>query len=97
MVESVTLLLVHSPLVGPLSWELTAARMRSNGQRVVVPSLVAVVDDGPPYYWKLAETAARALDAVGAGGPVVLVGHRGAGGLLPAIAQLVGDDARGAV
>ncbi|MEV0705704.1 alpha/beta fold hydrolase [Saccharopolyspora sp. NPDC050389] len=91
------LLLVHSPLVGPLTWELTATQLRHEGQRVVVPSLTAVVDDHPPYYRSLAEAAARALDTDGSHGPVVLVGHSGAGALLPAIAEVVGDDARGAV
>ncbi|WP_407925052.1 alpha/beta fold hydrolase [Amycolatopsis pittospori] len=89
-----TLLLVHSPLVGPLTWESTATCLRDEGWSVVVPSLTAVVEDGPPYYRKFAESAARALDS---GGPVVLVGHSGAGALLPVIAEVAGDDVRGAV
>lgn len=88
--EPLTLMLVHSPLVGPLTWEFVAAHLRNEGWRVVVPSLTA---DGPPYYQGFAESAAGALD----GGPVVLVGHSGAGALLPAVAEAVGDDVRGAV
>ncbi|MCI2419839.1 alpha/beta fold hydrolase [Saccharopolyspora sp. K220] len=97
MVEPITLLLVHSPLVGPLTWDLEATSLRHGGQRVVVPSLAAVADDGPPYYRNFAAAAARALEVAGSNGPVVLVGHSGAGALLPAVAGVVGDDARGAV
>lgn len=92
-----TLLLVHSPLAGPLTWEPAAAQLRHEGRRVVVPSLTNVVAGPPPYHRRLAEAAARALDEGGRRGPVVLVGHSGAGALLPAIAEAVGDDARGAV
>lgn len=92
MAEPLTLLLVHSPLVGPLTWELTASYLRRGCRHVVVPSLAAVADGGPPYYRKFAEAAAHGLV-----GPVVLVGHSGAGPLLPAIAAVLGDDARGAV
>lgn len=97
MAEPLTLLLVHSPLVGPLTWELTASQLRRRYRRVVVPSLAAVADGGPPYYRKFAEAAAHGLVAEGNSGPVVLAGHSGAGALLPAIAAVVGDDARGAV
>jgi Alpha/beta hydrolase family len=91
---SATLLFVHSPVVGPATWSATADVLRQHGFRCVVPSLTATVDAGPPYYWKLAETAACALDG---GGPVVLVGHSAAGPVLPAIADAVRSDARAAV
>lgn len=91
------IVLVHSPLVGPMSWELTAERLRKKGHRVVVPSLAEAVDGGPPYYRRLAGAAASALDADGHHGGVVLVGHSGAGALLPVIAEALGDRVRGAV
>lgn len=97
MVKSFTFLLVHSPLVGPLTWESTATCLREQGQRVVVPSLAAAVDEGPPYYRACAEAAGRVVDGHGRRGPVVVVGHSGAGALLPAIAEVVGPQARGAV
>ena len=40
------LVLVHSPLVGPLTWEPVAERLRSAGRMVVVPSLAGVTDGG---------------------------------------------------
>ncbi len=94
MVDGQTMLLVHSPLVGPMTFEPTAAALRRRGQRVVVPSLAGIADGDPPYYRRLARAAVHepAID-----GPVVLVGHSGAGALLPTIAELVNGDVRGAV
>ena len=91
------LVLVHSPLVGPLTWEPVAARLRRAGRVVVVPSLAGVIDDGPPYYRRLAgrvadEVAGACTDeAAGAcaGSRVTLAGHSGAGALLPAIAEAI--------
>ncbi|GAB3451328.1 hypothetical protein GCM10027570_27750 [Streptomonospora sediminis] len=91
------IVLVHSPLVGPLTWDPTAAHLRDKGHRVAVPSLTAVADEGPPYYRKFTEAAVSALGGEENNGRVVLVGHSGAGPLLPAIAEAVGDGVRGSV
>src|SRR5580658_7391758 len=81
------LVLVHSPLVGPLTWEPVAKRLRSAGRVVVVPSLAGVTDGGPPYYRRLASRVAGEVAGACAGCRVVLAGHSGAGALLPAIAE----------
>ncbi len=100
--------LIHSPLVGPLTWEPVAERLRAGGHDVFRPMLQDYADGGP--YWRQqaasvmrsvngslghlrglafaeqqAEAVARGLDR--AGQPLVLVGHSGAGALLPAIRQ----------
>jgi hypothetical protein len=93
MTELPTLVLVHSPLVGPLTWELAAGCFRRNGYPVVVCSLAGVADDGAPHYQRFAEATAHAVVAT----DVVLVGHSGAGPLLPAIADAMGANVRGAV
>jgi hypothetical protein len=90
-----TLLLVHSPVVGPTTWAPVADALQSNGFRCELPDMTAMAGAGPPYHSKFAAVAAAAVKE--AAGPVVLVGHSGAGPLLPAIADLVGDRARGAV
>lgn len=95
MTEQCTFLLLHSPLVGPLSWEFTAESLRRGGARAIVPPLTAVIDRGPGYYERFAAAAGHAL-GVGQG-PVVLVGHSGAGALLPSVARTVGKDVRAAV
>jgi Alpha/beta hydrolase family len=95
------LVLLHSPLVGPLTWEPVAERLRNAGRAVVVPSLAGVTDGGPPYYRRLAARVAGEVVGACAGSRVVLAGHSGAGALLPAIADeiaVAGDAAvRGAI
>ena len=83
------LVLVHSPLVGPLTWEPTAKSLRHRGYLVLVPSLAGGTDGGPPYYRKLTRQVASAVIEGCLGRPVVVAGHSGAGALLPAIADEV--------
>jgi hypothetical protein len=75
--------LVHSPLVGPRTWEGVAGELRCRGHEVAVPSLVAAARRGT---WS-ACLAAAVRGACTAGPPRVLVGHSGAGPLLPVIAS----------
>jgi hypothetical protein len=84
---SPTLLFVHSPVVGPTTWWVTAEMLRGKGFRCRVPDLTRVATSGPPYYSKLARAAAEAVDD----DPVVLIGHSAAGPLLPVIADAVGS------
>jgi pimeloyl-ACP methyl ester carboxylesterase len=81
------LVFVHSPLVGPMTWKRTAERFAARGYSVATPSLRSV-DDGPPYYSKFAAAICEAI-GVGASGHAILIGHSGAGALLPVIADAV--------
>jgi hypothetical protein len=74
------LLLVHSPLVGAATWEPVAARLAAHGYQVGIPDLTGTVAAGPPYCSRQAEVIARSA----AGQPAILIGHSGAGPLLPA-------------
>jgi hypothetical protein len=67
------LLLVHSPLVGPASWDLIAPALTEPGRDVTIPDLSSTIAAGPPWCSRQAELIARAA----AGQPAVLVGHRG--------------------
>ena len=78
--------LVHSPLVGPTTWEPVAVALRGRGHEVAVPALWDNDTPTPPYWQQHAESVVRGLGAVAADRPVVLAGHSGAGPLLPAIA-----------
>lgn len=82
------LLLVHSPLLGPSSWRRLAEEAERLGRAVVVPDLTGIAGDASPR-WQLfvdgAVSAARELD------DVVLVGHSGAGAMLPAIRERIGE------
>jgi hypothetical protein len=89
-VSAPVFVLVHSPLVGPLTWGPVAAELRERGYRVVVPALRAGETAEPPYRRQHVTAALAALDGVGAPRPLVLVGHSGGGVLLPAIAAAAG-------
>jgi hypothetical protein len=82
---AVLFLLVHSPLVGPTTWTPVAEALRRAGSEVVVPRL-----DSPPgikgSYWdRHARIVAESVRAVPKDRAIILVGHSGAGPLLPAI------------
>jgi thioesterase domain-containing protein len=84
------LVLLHSPLVGPLTWQPAAACLRASGYQVAVPSLAGALDPGPPFYPKLAGRVAETIRQANPAGAVVLIGHSGAGALLPAAAEAAG-------
>lgn len=79
-----SILLVHSPLVGPSSWTASAELLRARGFDVRVPDLTLVAQ-APPPRWSVFVDAAVA-GAVALDGEVVIAGHSGAGAFLPAIA-----------
>lgn len=80
-----TIVLVHSPLVGPGTWAGVAETLRARGRDVTVPSLTGVADAPEPQWEHVVERARHAAQE--ARGPVVLAGHSGAGLLLPTIAD----------
>jgi hypothetical protein len=79
------LLLVHSPLVGPASWDLIAPALAEPGREVTIPDLSSTIAAGPPWCSRQAELIARAAAAR----PAVLVGHSRAGPILAAAGALI--------
>lgn len=79
-----SILLVHSPLVGPSSWTASAELLRGHGFDVAVPDLTGVAHASPPRWQRLVGDAVEAAEVLGA--QVVVVGHSGAGAFLPALA-----------
>ena len=77
--------LIHSPLVGPLTWTLVADEMRQRGIEVIVSTLIDVPDSEKPYWEQHAESVSQALGSIPKDRFVTLVTHSGAGPLLPAI------------
>ena len=78
------LVFVHSPLVGPLTFQPVADRLAAAGERVAVADLTGAMAGPPPYQPRLVDAVAEAAEP--AGGPTVLIGHSGAGPLLPGVA-----------
>jgi pimeloyl-ACP methyl ester carboxylesterase len=73
-------MLVHSPLVGPATWQWVAEALRSAGHDVAVPDLREAAIAGAPH------AVVRAALELTAKEPTVVVGHSGAGFFLPSIA-----------
>ncbi len=75
---ALVLTLVHSPLVGPATWDVLAAALSDRGREAWIPDLTRSVSDGPPYLPGQVESIVEVVD----GRPTILVGHSGAGPLL---------------
>jgi len=79
-------ILIHSPLVGPLTWSLVAEDMRRHGIDALAPTLHEG-DNGLPYWRQFVTAMLGALEAVPADRALTLIGHSGAGPLLPTIGR----------
>lgn len=84
-----TYVLLHSPLVGPLTWRLVADEIRQYGLNVVLPVLRDSPQPGEPFWQQHSHSVAQALTRVSRDTLVSLVAHSGAGPLLPAIRQSI--------
>src|SRR5947209_3431284 len=78
---------VHSPLVVPFTWSLVAQHLQAGGFDVLVPTLTDSGETPPPYWQQHTASVQRALVSIPQDRPLVLVGHSGAGSLLPVLAQ----------
>jgi len=85
--------LVHSPLVGPTSWLPVARELERRGRVVVVPSLCGVAEAAAPQWRHVPEAVRVATGHLQR--RVVLVGHSGAGLLLPMIAETLNVEVAG--
>jgi hypothetical protein len=81
MLVAVRFLLVHSPVVGPSTWRWVADALVIAGHEASVPDLVPAAVTGDP-----AAFVERAVAQCSPAEDVVIVGHSGAGAVLPAIA-----------
>jgi hypothetical protein len=88
----VKLVLLHSPLTGPVVWQNLAPLLQARGFDVLVPDYRHVLAGPPPYYEKIAREIARPPNA-----SAVLIVHSGAGALVPSIAYAANDWMKGAV
>jgi hypothetical protein len=77
--------LVHSPSVGPATWQPVARLLAGAGHQAVVPSLLGVGDGPPPYWRRVLSTVSGWLAAAVPGQPVVLVAHSNAGVFVPVL------------
>ena len=83
--------LIHSPLVGRLTWTLVADELQQRGHQVVVPLLKDSPDSKDPYWKQHAESVSQALMHIPKDERVTLIGHSGAGPLLPVIRESIAN------
>ena len=83
MDENITYALIHSPLVGPLTWELVCHEMEKRGIEALVPTLSDHPNSTQPFWQQHAESLAESLIRTPQNQSIVLVAHSGAGPLLP--------------
>jgi hypothetical protein len=82
--ENITYVLIHSPLVGPFTWEMVYKTLTSQGLKAMIPTLQDSSDSALPYWQQHVESVARDLAQLPQKESLVLVAHSGAGPLLPA-------------
>jgi pimeloyl-ACP methyl ester carboxylesterase len=93
---SATIILVHSPFLGPASLRPLADALAAHGHPAVLldlrPSIVS-----PPVHQVLLGVFADVIADAELSGPVVLAGHSGAGPLLPAMADTFEEPVTGLI
>jgi pimeloyl-ACP methyl ester carboxylesterase len=87
--------LIHSPLVGPTTWSPAARELQRRRREAVVPSLLGVPDAPVPQWGHVLEAVQAATARIA--DPVVLVGHSGAGLLLPTLADRLSAEVAGMI
>jgi pimeloyl-ACP methyl ester carboxylesterase len=89
--------LIHSPSVGPRTWEPVAAFLRALGNRVAVPDIRPVARAKPPYWRTIVQLAVSGLRGMPTDEPVLLCAHSNAGVFLPLIATSLGRPVAGLI
>ncbi len=91
MNENNSYVLIHSPLVGPLTWRLVADQLRQRGFEPLVPTLTDSPDSEEPFWKQHADSVAQGLATIPQHASVALVAHSGAGPLLPVIHEMLAN------
>ena len=86
--------LIHSPLVGKLTWSLVADQMRRHGLDVLVPILTDSLDSTEPFWKQHAESVSQALAQILVNISLTLIAHSGAGPLLPVIRESLANSVK---
>src|SRR5258708_25161028 len=87
--------LIHTPVTAPTGWEPVGAALRNRDVRVLVPDLNGDGNVDELLWQQHIRAASVSIAGLAAGTQFILVGHSGAGPLLPAIREFVGRPAAG--
>ena len=85
--KDIAFVLLHSPLVGPYTWEPVQKILAEQGFQVMMPAIWDDPDSALPYWQQHADSVAKDIAQIREQQKVVLVAHSGAGPLLPAVRQ----------
>ena len=89
--------LVHSLVLGPLTWAPVAQRLNAAGYVSVVPDVRGVADADQPFWPYIVDTVTAAMDRLDRDRPVLLVVHSNAGRLVPVLIEHASRPVRGCV
>ena len=87
--------LLHSPLLGPMAWQGVARELTRRGHAADAPAWPPLSGIVGAFYPALVDGMVAALEP--AAERLVLVAHSGAGALLPALAERLGDRVAGVI
>lgn len=90
------LVLIHSPLLGPNSWQAVAARLRDDDIWTEAPAFPKFSTIAGDFYPALAASLAATIDGAGRAA-AILVAHGAAGPVLPALAARLQTPVAGVV
>lgn len=82
-----TLVLLHSPLLGPRSWAPVATELAAADHQVAVPSLLGIARGEPPFWPRVVDAVGAHLRGSAPGRPVILVAHSNVGFFVPLLAR----------
>lgn len=88
------LVLLHSPLLGPLTWRAVAQALAARGREAETPAWPRLSTLGADCYAALANGMAATL---GRGDGAIVVAHSGAGALIPSVAALAEGTLKGVI
>jgi alpha/beta hydrolase family protein len=91
MAKNHVYVLIHSPLVGPLTWKPVADEMRQRGLDVVVPVLTDSPASKEPFWKQHAQSVSHALSHIPKETFLTLVAHSGTGPSLPSVRQSIAN------
>jgi hypothetical protein len=77
--------LIHSPLVGPSTWQPVRRELERRGMDAITPALTDQPESRAPFWEQHARSIAQTLKDIPDEQPLVLVAHSGAGPILPAL------------
>lgn len=92
-----TVVLVHSPFVGPMTWRPVHTQLTERGYTTRLPSLLTAAQGPPPVVPRIVDAVSGFLTGLPRHQPVMLVAHSNAGLFLPALADQAHEHVAGCV